>query len=68
MDVLALARAISIEPRIAPSMRANASRCAPPSVTAMFIGTSMLAACARARSIIAWAAFSVMVMLCPPPR
>jgi hypothetical protein len=35
---------------------------------AMFIGTSILVACARARSIIAWAASNVMVMLCPPSR
>lgn len=44
IDVFALAGAMSIEPRIAPSIRAKAGRCPRPSTAAMFIATSNAAA------------------------
>src|SRR5439155_19459040 len=50
---------MSIEPSQAPSMRANAVRLLPSSTTAMFIGTPISSAFARAASTTAWAALNV---------
>jgi hypothetical protein len=60
IEVFAFASAMSIEPRIALSMRANAIKCPPPSTTAMFIGTPIASACEIARSTMAVASLNEM--------
>src|SRR3954454_640884 len=52
---------MSIEPSQAPSMRPNAVRLLPSSTTAMFMGTPISSALARAASTTAWAALRVTV-------
>src|SRR5919198_2795400 len=65
--VYALFWAMSIDPSQAPSMRAKAVRLLPSSTTAMFIGTPISSALARAPSTTSCAALSVMLLATAPP-
>src|SRR6188472_4192079 len=58
---------MSIDPSQAPSIRANAVRLLPSLTTAMFIGTQISSARARAASTTAWAELSVTLSATLPP-